>query len=138
MEDRLTSDLDFNSKEADMTRYISLFILTVSILGCSTMKSGGERTVSYLRGDLTETLYVPLDQGLNATHQATEALRFSDVQVKSDALSGKVTAKDAQDRSIVITLNKESDEKTSIAVRVGMMGDERVANAILDEVHRAL
>jgi len=56
------------------------------------------------------------------------------ISKSGDALTAAITARNAEDTRIAISLRRVSDNTTRIGVRVGTFGDESQSRAILDKI----
>ncbi|HMO02779.1 MAG TPA: DUF3568 family protein [Oligoflexia bacterium] len=120
--------------------YITFIVLSSLSLfsNCSSLRSGTEKTVGYVRGQFEEQLNASFQDVVNASQTACENLQFSDLTAKSDALSARITARDANNKQIEISLKKIADSQTWVAVKVGLIGDDRISQAIISEIKKQL
>ena len=120
---------------------IRVLILTATIAlslpGCAAIAAGGVAgagTVAYLTGELNSTVDSPLDPAIAAARAALEELRFTDIELRSDALKGRLSARDADRAAISVSLDKFTSSTTQVRIRVGILGNERVSREILSRI----
>lgn len=94
--------------------------------------------VKYVGGTLITKVEQPLERVIGAAEESLKSLKFIDVNAKSDALKGRLTAIDADDKEITVTVDKEGSNLTKVQIRVGVLGEERVANAVWEEMENRL
>ncbi|HAK95121.1 MAG TPA: hypothetical protein DCM87_09005 [Planctomycetes bacterium] len=113
--------------------------LLVMQSGCFVLLVGGVAAAgvggyAYVKGESTAVLAASMDRSWNATVAALEDLRLPVIAKANDALSGEITARNASDTKITISLRRVSDNATEIGIRVGTFGDEAQSKAILDRI----
>jgi hypothetical protein len=107
--------------------------------GCTALVVGGAAgagAVAYVRGELTAVEDVSLDQAWSAAKQAMSDLEFSVTSAEKDAFDGKLIARGASDKKIVVKLERQSDAVTEIRIRVGTFGDEAMSREILEKIKK--
>ena len=120
-------------------RTFSAALLILSQSGCLAVLVGGAVAAgatgyAYVKGESTATLEAPMEPSWNAALAALEDLRLAVISKSGDALTGAITARNAEDTRIAISLRRVSDNTTRIGVRVGTFGDESQSRAILDKI----
>lgn len=115
-----------------------LFASAASFSGCATVAEAGSDTISYVRGDLRVTMPHSLRQVHAASQKAMQSLRLSMVSEAGDAVSSEFVARTAQDKRVVVRLNRVNDDSTELVIRVGLVGDKTLSNAVYHEIYRAL
>ena len=121
--------------------WLMTIILSAGILmnsGCALLVGGaaGAGTVAYLKGELKTNEDVPIDKLWNATQAAIKEMGFAVKTEEKDALSAKLVALTADDKTININLKKRNDYLTEISIRVGTFGDESLSKKILEEIKK--
>ena len=104
--------------------------------GCLAVAAGaaGAGTVAYIRGELDTSFSHNIDQVDRAANRAAEQLRFAKINESADALSRVITLRTAEDKKIVVTLNRTTDTLTRIRIRVGVFGDEAISRTLLEKI----
>lgn len=107
--------------------------------GCLAVAVGaGAGAVAYVRGDLEANLGSDYQQVVNATRDVLKELEFAPVSENKDALNAVLVARTAMDKKVEITITNSGKKLTSIKIRVGVFGDEKLSMAILDKVKAGL
>jgi hypothetical protein len=108
-----------------------------SMSGClaAAVGAGAVGTVAYIKGDLEAVEAKNIDAVYAATKKALKQLRLSVTRESKDAISGIITARDAQDKKVTIKLNSTAEGATKISVRVGLFGNETKSNLIYQRIH---
>lgn len=106
------------------TRIALVTLLVVSILlglGCTTtqINPGTETSATYRLGALRAQLAADMEKSYQATEAAAQELGLSVVQRLKDKLESQITARDAQDRKIKISLLAVTGDATEVAIHVG-------------------
>ena len=105
--------------------------------GCVGLLAGaaaGAGTMAYVRGELDATLDQNYDQAVLAAGRAIDTLQFAKVSEQRDALNAILIARTAEDKKVEIKVTKTSDQLTTVAIRVGVFGDEAVARLVLEKI----
>ena len=125
-----------NKKVGLMTIILGIGFLMNS--GCALLVGGaaGAGTVAYLKGELKTNEDVPLDKLWNATQTTIKEMGFTVKTEEKDALSAKLVALTADDKTININLKMRNDYLTEISIRVGTFGDESLSKKILEEIKK--
>ena len=129
-----------------VTRRIALLLcvlgLAVGASGCLAVAvgAGAGGTVAYLAGDLEteepydiETVYVAAEKALSDLD-----LHVIAGETTKDALSAKITARDAADKKVVVKLTSTTSGNTEISIRIGTFGDDTKSQLIHDEIRKNL
>jgi hypothetical protein len=108
--------------------------------GCIVVAVGaaGAGTVAYIRGELHATMGKDYERVAAAAARSVRQLDFALVSEQKDALEDVITARTGQDKRVVITVKREGDGVTSVAIRVGLVGNEDTSRAILAQINRDL
>ncbi len=118
-------------------------LMFLSSYGCTAAlvaagAGAGVGTVAYIKGELVTEINAPMETAMRAVHNALSVLKLRTLTEQSDAFTGKVTARSAHDDDITILLTRITDTNTEISIRVGIFGDRKFSQAILDEVKKQL
>lgn len=95
--------------------------------------SVGPGSYSYVSGNLMTTYAATLPRAWEATDRALMQLDMVVVEESKDAFSGRFVGQMVDDRDYTVSLTKVSDDRTEIAVRVGL-GDREVSESIHAEI----
>jgi len=109
--------------------------------GCAAVLLGGAAagtagTVLYVKEELHSSEGVSLDRAWNATQAAIKDMGFIVTTKEKDAVSAKLVALTADNKTIQIILNRETDNLTEISIRVGTFGDESMSRLILERIRK--
>jgi len=101
-----------------------------SLAGCQTVKK------------VTGTHYAHMsatpDRVVEAAEAALQELEFKLVSATGTKLDGRVKARTAQGKDILITVEKEGEDVSKVSVKVGTLGDETISHAILEKTEEKL
>jgi hypothetical protein len=108
--------------------------------GCSTNKVGAEAagTASYAWVSLESIEPVSIEKVYVATLKAVDELKLPVIQKGVDSMSGKIIARDVEDKKIVVTLNATTDGMTKLSIRVGTIGDEAKSKLLYEQIKKNL
>ncbi len=116
-----------------------LFALLV-LHGCSTAAmvgtgaGAGLGTYSYIKGELTAEYPYPFDQTWNASLTALDRLEIEVTVQERDAFAGKIRAKRADGKSVVLRIENKGLGVTAVGVRVGTFGNQEASR----KIHRTI
>ena len=111
--------------------------------GCALFVVGaaagaGAAGYAYVSGELKSTESASLERTRSATLAALKDLEFPVTSQAKDALSAELTARNANDKKIVVKLKKISDTTTEVRIRVGAFGDESLSRVVLEKIKKRL
>jgi hypothetical protein len=108
--------------------------------GCSRPVRGseGDLEAGIKHGTLTATMDRGIGRVFDAVEQAVNQLNLTTVMAERDGVSAKVLARDTQDQTIMIRLEAISENKTSLAMRVGLFGDDNKTRIIFRRIQENL
>ena len=116
-----------------------IFTLTLAMGCCAAVFVGaGAAGYGFVRGELKANLSADLNKAYNATLKAMEKLEFNVINKDKDALSAKITARNAQDKKVQIKLARTGEDITEIRIRIGVFGNQRQSIAIFDQIKEYL
>lgn len=102
----------------------------VLLSGCQTFKKA------------TGTHYAHMsatpDRVVKAAEAALEELEFKLVSASGTKLDGRIKARTAQGKDIIIMVEKEGDNVSKVTVKVGTLGDETISLAIIEKTKEHL
>lgn len=118
----------------------AIIATTISLQGCAVLLvgAGAAGTVAYVRGNLRAAESASLEKVYAATHKALDQLELKVTEDKKDALSATVTARDAQDKRVLIKLKSISEQSTQINIRIGTFGDQTKSQLIYQKIRENL
>lgn len=127
-----------------VSRWIALVLLLaamiVSACGCAAavVGVGAVGTVAYMKGDLESVEAEHIDEVYAATKKALDQFGYAVTKDKKDAISAEVTARDSQDKKVVIRLNTTEDRATKLSIRFGTFGNEARSRLLYDKIRENL
>lgn len=121
----------------------SLVLATVLMFvptSCLVLAAGaaGAAGAAWYMGELKSTLEANPPEVVRAAERALESMNMKIDSSTSSDLDGKVTAHSSLDKQVTINVERASDHKSKIGIRVGTMGDEEQSRAILDRIQKKL
>jgi len=117
---------------------LALSVAALGLGGCATLEQKAEHAIAWVRDALQTQLDVPLERATRASVEAMRDMKFTEVTVKSDVLTGIVTAKTAKDEKVTVELTSISEGQTVVDIRVGLITDKAVALKILERIKKNL
>jgi hypothetical protein len=126
-----------------LLRALAALVLAAALAlhsGCLAVVAGaaGAGTVAFVRGELAASLDQNFDRSVRATNRAIEDLKFAKISETQDALVATIIARTAKDKRIEITVSSLSAAQTKVQIRVGVFGDEALAQRILEKIQANL
>lgn len=107
--------------------------------GCVTVvENSTPGAAIYVRGELQTNLDRRFEVVERAANKAIVELQFSKIEVKKDALVAIITARTAEDTKISVKVERSSDTLSTVRIRAGIIGDEKLSNIILARIKEAL
>ncbi len=116
---------------------LGLALAATTLPGCAALVVGaaaGVGTVAYVNGELDTVVEANMDDAWQATEAAIKDLEFTTTESKKDAISAESTSRTAQDKSVHIRLNRETDATTRVRIRVEVFGNEDLSRTILEKI----
>lgn len=108
-------------------------------VGCvSIVDSTTPGVVLYLRGELQVNIDRRFEVVERAAGKAVTELQFSKIEEKKDALVAIITARTAEDIKISIKVEKQSDALTTVRIRAGTIGNEKLSYAVYNKIKELL
>lgn len=123
-----------------MRRWISAVVLCALVSGCAAVVVGAGAAAGFVwaTGSLKGSLDAPLPEVEDAATTAFEELRFVAVEAEPKGLKSKLRARMADGTRVTVRLEAEDFEHTTVAIRVGLVGDRAISEQILKHLQRAL
>jgi hypothetical protein len=117
----------------------ALLLILVMQVGCvAVVDSTTPGAVSYVRGELQANVDRRFEVVERATNRAITELQFLSVEEKKDALVAVITARTAEDTRLHIKVERSTDKVSTIRIRAGTLGDEKLARIIFEKIKEAL
>jgi hypothetical protein len=106
-------------------------LLALAVAGCSTDKPGVTDTM----GRYDQVINAP---AARATQAATDVLdsdyHFKVLSSAYSTIDGKVEAESAQGMKVWVWVERKDDDSSTVSVRCGDMGDQKLSMEILDKI----
>jgi hypothetical protein len=67
-----------------------------------------------------------------------EELKLPIIQKGVDSMSGKIIARDVEDKKIIITLTSATGGMTKMSIRVGTLGNEGKSKLIYEQIKKKM
>lgn len=108
--------------------------------GCVVLAAGaaGAGAVAYVRGELNATVDSDYNRVVKAAGRAIQELEFAKVSEQKDALQAVLVARTALDKKVEIKILNPGNKLTTIKIRVGLIGDEMLSQAVLAKIKAGL
>lgn len=108
--------------------------------GCLAVAAAGAGagTYAYLSGSLEKTLEAPIERVHGAALAAVEDLGYTTTEQTRDALESRITARQADDTRVRITLEGQSENLTKTTIRIGVFGNEAQSLRLLEAIESRL
>ncbi len=137
---------EYIKDKAKFQRVIIIVMITIFPLmqiGCVVAAVGvgaaaGAGTIAYIKGELKALEDANIDRVWRATEGAVNELNFIVTNKVKDAVSAKLDALTADNKSIHITLKRKTDSLTEITIRIGTFGNEELSRLILEKIQKRL
>lgn len=122
------------------------------LMACSVLLAGcaapllffGAGTVAgvtgyqYYQGALIVTYKAPYIRAWDAANKTVRDLHLIPESAEHDLTGGKIVAKRADGKRVVISLAYQSADETEARIRVGYLGDQQASKSIADQIRRNL
>lgn len=107
--------------------------------GCSTVvDTTTPGAVIYVRGELQANFDRRFDVVSRTANKALTELQFSKIEEKKDALVAILEARTAEDVRIYVKVEKQSESLTSVRIRAGTLGNEKLSYAVFNKIKELL
>lgn len=103
--------------------------------GCVAIVAAGAAGagVAWVRGALETTVDGDVAKVYRAAQRAVADLQFAKVSEQSSTVDARLIARTALDKRVEIKL-EQAGSSTKLSIRVGLVGDETLALAVLDKI----
>jgi predicted DNA binding protein len=115
-------------------RLIALVLLAITLPACSTTYSG----VTNRMGTYEAYVDAAPDEVVTAAVAASEHLMLTVESSAASKLDGRVDARTAEDRKVVIRTANRDNGISRVSVRVGSWGDASMSMVVLKEIREKL
>ena len=125
-------------------KYFLVLLLCFCLVGCAPVgffvagTAAGVGGYKYYQGALDVIYQAPYMDTWNAAVRVLEDMNFKIDQKSNDAMSGKIEAKRADNKPVIVSLKYKSTNETDVTIRVGIFGDENASNVIKDRIAQEL
>jgi hypothetical protein len=109
------------------------------ISGCGALLVGGAAvgagsgTYFYINGEMKTDYYFPFDSTWNACQKTVADMRGLDVLPEKEIGKGKITAT-IEDEKVQISVTYKAKNVTTVAIRVGLIGNKLSSQLIHDKI----
>ena len=121
--------------------FVAAAFLVISAFqtGCVTVvDTSTPGSVVYVRGELQANFERRFEAMERAASKAITELQFAAVEEKKDALVAIITARTAEDIKINVKVERTSETLSTVRIRAGVLGNEKLAQAILAKIKENL
>jgi hypothetical protein len=123
--------------------WVGLIVVALTLSNCTAALIGagagsGIGTYSYLNGELTVDYPYSYDDTWQASLTAFERLRIELISQARDSLSGRITGKRGDGKTVVVKIKDKGLGVTTVGVRVGTFGNRDVSRRIQETILKAL
>lgn len=113
----------------------AVLLLMPLVAGCAVFLVGagagaGAGTVAYIQGEHSQVHAGGYERVWSAAVSALNQMNIRVIKTEKDALSGTITARRADDTSVVVKVEPTGTDTTTVKVRVGMFGDRAASESI--------
>ena len=136
----LRSSMKITQLFSGRTLVVAAFIAIAAFqAGCvSVVDSTTPGAVLYVRGELQANFDRRFEVAERAAFKAITDLQFSNIEEKKDALVAIITARTAEDVRINVKVERSTDSLSTIRIRAGTLGNEKLAYTILNKIKELL
>ncbi len=129
-----------NRFSSALTLTAGLTLATLPLAGCLAVAAaaGTGVGVAYANGALQATLDADLERAVKATERALDDLKITVLSGGESGIDAHFKARTADDTSVTIKLQTETEKTSSISIRVGTFGDKNLSLQILDKIKSKL
>jgi len=117
--------------------------LALATAGCGLLvvggaAAGGAGAAIYYHGKLEKTVDANVKECYRATHKAFKELEMPLNAGEVDYATGSVESNYADGTKVWVDLEQQAEDRTTITVRVGYLGDKQRAMTILEHIEKHL
>ncbi len=110
----------------------------VAVTFCVLLVPLACRTVQKVTGTQEAFLQATPDRVVAAAEAALNELELTVVSSHASKVDGRITARTAADKSITVKVKRESDTTSRMTVKIGVVGDKPISEAIISETRKRL
>ena len=121
--------------------FVWALLFAICGTGCAALLVGGAvggGTAVYIKGQVEETFNNPVYRVHEATLAAFKDLNMPVIEDTYDSTSAKMKSIVASGEDVWIDISALSNTASKVTIRVGTMGDQGKASAILNTIHKHL
>ncbi len=117
----------------------AVLVISAFQTGCVTVvDTSTPGSVVYVRGELQANFERRFEAMERAASKAITELQFASVEEKKDALVAIITARTAEDIKINVKVERTSETLSTVRIRAGVLGNEKLAQTILAKIKENL
>jgi hypothetical protein len=116
--------------------YLGLAVYILTAAGCAPMIAvavTGSGTYLYINGELKTDHYASFDKVWSACEKTVADMRGIDVVRNKDIADGSITAT-INDEKVQFKIDYKAKNVTTVAVRVGLIGDKPASQLLHDKI----
>ena len=128
-----------------MKKQIQLSIAALALCGTALLPgcivaaaAVGAAGVAYVSGDLEARLEHSPQQVVDAAKNAFSDLEIRVVSAEASAIDGKVVGRTALERRVDLTVHRDGETASKLAIRIDTFGDEELSRQILTKIEEKL
>ncbi|MBK7878143.1 MAG: DUF3568 family protein [Planctomycetes bacterium] len=117
-----------------------LALLPFTASGCivAAAAAGGAAGYAWYRGEFQATVDAAPQRAATAAERGLRDLDIKEIKSSATEIDGRVTGRTALDKEVVITIKRQTENTSSIAIRVGTFGDEALSQKIFEKIQARL
>lgn len=124
-------------------KYLIPLIICFCLTGCTGAAvlggaAAGIVGYKFYEGALEVIYQAPYMETWDASLKALERMNLEVRRKEHDLTAGKIEARRADKKNVLINVKYRSSKETEVVIRVGVLGDENAADAIHEEIRKEL
>ncbi len=100
--------------------------------------AAGAATVAYINGDLEATVDASPPKVVEASEAALKGMEIDITSSEKSGYDGRVVGRTALNKKVEITVKRETDTTSKLAIRIDTFGDESLSRQIYDKIRAEL
>lgn len=100
--------------------------------------AAGAAGYAWYRGEFEGSLDGSPKEVASAAKEALQDLDMKLIKVEATEIDGKVTARSALDKEVVVTIKRKTEQTSTVGIRIGAFGDEALSQNIFEKMKRNL
>lgn len=119
-----------------------MVLAAVLMTGCAAFVAGSAvgvgGAVAYVNGELRQVVEADSLAVRDAVAKAAERLELKVLETHADGLSGRFLMETGKDEEVRIRYERLDERHTTLFIRVGLIGDRRASQVVLEEIVKGL